>query len=83
LQTVASYVRFTNERIQTIAGLALRFAGLQLFEQHTVSELLWGYHPKFPALIQHLLEELNLLPTWGIYVGVITISAAVFQCCAV
>jgi len=66
-------VRFSAKEVQTAAHLALVFSGLQLFEKHTVSELLWGYQPKFPSVIQYLLEELHMLPTWGIYVGVITL----------
>lgn len=69
LLTIASYVRFSAKEVQTAAHLALVFSGLQLFEKHTVSELLWGYQPKFPSVIQYLLEELHMLPTWGIYVG--------------
>jgi len=64
-------VRYSAKKLQTAARLAVEYAGLQLFEQHTVSQLLWGYQPKFPRLVEFLLKELNMLPTWGIYVGVI------------
>ena len=66
-------MRYSSKQLQSAASLAVKYSGLQLFEQHTVSELLWGYQPKFPSVIQYLLLELNMLPTWGIYVGVNTV----------
>ena len=63
--------------MQNVAGLALKYSNLRLFEKHTVAELLWGYQPKFPRIIHYLLKELDMLPTWGIYVGVNTFG---FDC---
>jgi len=65
-------VRYLAKPLQDAVSLAVKYSGLKLFEQHTVSELLWGYQPKFPAVIQYFLTELNMVPIWGIYVGVIT-----------
>jgi len=46
---------------------------MQLFEQHSVYQLLWGYQPKFPSVIQYLLKSIGMqVPTFGIYVGVIS-----------
>ena len=67
------------EQLQEVAHIAVVLSELQLFEKHKVSDLLWGYQPKFPYLIQRLLVHLKMLPTWGIYVGVITLFVFIFN----
>jgi len=63
-------VKYLSAPLQRAAALAVKYSGLKLFEHHTVLELLWGYQPKFPYIVEHLLNDLGLIPTWGIYVGV-------------
>jgi len=60
----------TSKDLQRAVSLAVEYAGMKLFEQHSVYQLLWGYQPKFPSVIQYLLTRLGMMPTWGIYVGV-------------
>ena len=70
-------MRYTAPELKSLAALAVKYSGLKLFERHNVSQLLWGYQPKFPIVIESLLKKLNMIPTWGIFVGVITLK---FNC---
>jgi hypothetical protein len=67
LVTILTRTRFMPPAVISALEIMVRMFGYHLFEQHSVKELLWGYHLNFPSFVRDLIPALD--KPFGIYVG--------------